>query len=113
MKIIITEEQYNDIIPIKYKRRIVSIINTAEEIIDNGDFFWEDVDFCHSFPSFSGFIVSLVEDTINQYMERGEDYDISEFIYDMVGEEKFIILLLESLGGKIGQFYKGRTQDCR
>jgi hypothetical protein len=55
----------------------------------------------------------LVEDTINQYMERGEDYDISEFIYDMVGEEKFIILLLESLGGKIGQFYKDRTQDCR
>jgi hypothetical protein len=113
MKIIITEEQYNDIIPIKYKRRIASIINTAEEIIDNGDFFWEDVDFCHSFPSFSRFLVSFIGDISNQHMEGGEDYDISEFIYDMVGEEKFIILLLESLGGKIGQFYKDRTQDCR
>jgi hypothetical protein len=113
MKIIITEEQYNDIIPIKYKRRIVSIMNTAEEIIDNGDFFWEDIDFCNSFPSFSGFLMDLIDDTVNQHMERGEDYDISEFIYNMVGVEKFLTLLLESLGGKIGQFYKDRTQDCR
>jgi hypothetical protein len=113
MKIIITEEQYNNIIPIKYKRRIVSIINSAEEIIDNGDFFWEDVDFCHSFPSFSSFLVSFIGDIVSQYMEHGDDYDIYEFIYNMVGEEKFIILLLESLGGKIGQFYRDRTQDCR
>jgi hypothetical protein len=112
MKIIITEEQYNDIIPIKYKRRIVSIMNTAEEIIDNGDFFWEDIDFCHSFPSFSGFLMDLIDDTVNQHMERGEDYDISEFVYNMVGVEKFLTLLLESIGGKIGQFYKDKTQDC-
>jgi len=45
-------------------------------------------------------------------MERGEDYDISEFVYNMVGVEKFLTLLLESIGGKIGQFYKDKTQDC-
>ena len=87
-------------------------MNSAEEIIDNGDFFWEDVDFCHSFPSFSSFLVSFIGDIVSQYMEGDEDYDIYEFIYDMIGEEKFIILLLESIGGKIGEFYKYRTQNC-
>lgn len=88
-------------------------MNTAEHIINTGDDFWWGVDFCDSFPSFSSFLVSFVGDLVNQYMEGGEDYDIYEFIYNIVGYEKFLILLLESLGGKIGQFYKDRTQDCQ
>ena len=87
-------------------------MNTAEEIIDNGDFFWEDIDFCHHFPSFSGFIVSLVEDTINQYMERGEDYDIYEFVYDLLGYDNFVEAMVDHIGDKIKTFYFRKTKDC-
>jgi hypothetical protein len=114
MKIIITEDQYNNIIPIKYKRRIASIIGTAEKIIDNGDFFWEDVDFCAEFDSYDDFIESLVSDMVEQYEYegRGEDYDIYEFVYDLLGYDNFVEAMVDHIGDKIKTFYFRKTKDC-
>ena len=112
MKIIITEEQYKKLIPIKYKRRLATIMNTAEEIIDNGDFFWEGLDFCVEFNSYDDFMENLVSDMVGQYMERGEDYDIYEFVYDILGYDNFVEVMVDHIGDKIKNFYFRKTKDC-
>lgn len=114
MKIIITEDQYNNIIPIKYKRRIASIIGTAEKIIDNGDFFWEDLDFCVEFDSYDDFMENLVSDMVEQYEygDLGEDYDIYEFVYDILGYDNFVEVMVDQIGDKIKNFYFRKTKHC-
>ena len=95
-----------------YKRRLGNIIGTAEKIIDNGDFFWEDLDFCVEFNSYDDFMEDLVSDMVEQYEDRGEDYDIYEFVYDILGYDNFVEVMVDHIGDKIKNFYFRKTKHC-
>ena len=108
MKIIITEEQYNKI---ALRRRLQGIMDEGSYIIDNGDDFYADLNFCYHYPKFKGFIQSMVDDIIHQYNNETE-FGIWEFIHNDIGYETFVNLLMEEHGAKIRSFYNRKTKHC-
>lgn len=108
MKIIITEEQYNKI---SLRRRLQSIMDEGSYIIDNGDDFYGDLNFCLIYPKFKSFIESMVDDIIHQF-DNETEFGIWEFIHNDIGLETFINMLMEEHGAKIRSFYNMKTKDC-
>jgi hypothetical protein len=108
MKIIITEEQYNKI---ALRRRFQSIMDEGSYIVDNGDDFYGDLDFCLIYPKFNSFIESMVDDIIHQF-DNETEFGIWEFIHKDIGLETFINMLMEEHGAKIRSFYNRKTKDC-
>ena len=108
MKIIITEEQYNNL---TLRRRLSEIMYEGLFIIDNGDNFYGDTNFCRHYPTFKVFMESLTNDIIHQYNNMTGD-NIWDFIYEDFGYENFIDLLLDTHGEDIRNFYNRKTKDC-
>jgi hypothetical protein len=77
-----------------------------------GDEFYGNLDFCKYFPTFQKYISNIVGDIIELYdPDYGID-DISDFIYEGVGYETFVKLLMDEHGAKIRSFYNRKTRDC-
>jgi hypothetical protein len=109
MKIIITEEQYDNLY---LRRRLFDIMDEGLFIIDNGDdFYGDDNRFCNRYPTFMSFMEGFIDDVIYQYNNMTGDH-IWEFIYMNIGHEKFINLLLNTHGEEIRNFYNRKTKDC-
>jgi hypothetical protein len=108
MKIIITERQYNKVIVL---RRINEIMHEALLMIRDDGAFYGDVNFCYHYPTFEGFMEDMVEEIIRNY-EYFNNFDISDFIYDEVGFENFINILIDVHGDEIREFYNSKTEDC-
>jgi hypothetical protein len=53
----------------------------------------------------------MVEEIIRNY-EYFNNFDISDFIYDEVGFENFINILIDVHGDEIREFYNSKTEDC-
>lgn len=110
MKIIITENQYRKI---SLLRRLTDIMNVASELIDEGNDFYGGLDFCKKYPTFQKFIKNMVMDIIVDYGSNKFAWDeVSDFIYEEVGYENFVSLLMEEHGAKIRSFYNLKTKDC-
>ena len=109
MKIIITEDQYNKL---SLRRRLGDMLNVASELIDMGDEFYGNLDFCKYFPTFQKYISNIVGDIIELYNPDYGIDDISDFIYEGVGYETFVKLLMDEHGAKIRSFYNRKTRDC-
>ena len=111
MKYIITESQYNKILNLK--RRLTDIMREASLMIDNGDDFYGSVDFCRYFPTLKKYVDDVVYEIINQYEHPIYDIDETEnFIYNYIGYENFVNLLMDMYGEKIENFYNEKTKDC-
>ena len=111
MKIIITEEQSKKLISLQ--RRLADIMREASLMIDNGDDFYGSVDFCHHFPTLKKYVDDVVYEIINQYEHPIYDIDETEnFIYNYIGYENFVNLLMDMYGEKIENFYNEKTKDC-
>ena len=111
MKIIITEEQSNKLISLQ--RRLTDIMREASLMIDNGDDFYGSVDFCRYFPTLKKYVDDVVYEIINQYEHPIYDIDETEnFIYNYIGYENFVNLLMDMYGEKIENFYNEKTKDC-
>ena len=111
MKYIITESQYNKILNLK--RRLTDIMREASLMIDNGDDFYGSVDFCRYFPTLKKYVDDVVYEIINQYEHPIYDIDdIENFIYNHIGYENFVNILMDMYGEKIENFYNKKTQDC-
>ncbi len=111
MKIIITENQYNKFIGLK--RRLTDIMIEASHMVDDADEFYGNLDFCHYFPTLKKYVNDVVYEIIQQY--RHPDYDLDDienFIYNHVGYENFVNILMDMYGEKIENFYNEKTQDC-
>jgi hypothetical protein len=118
MKIIITEEQHKELID-TYKRRMFEIMNEALLMIADDGAFYGGIDFCYHYPTFEGFMEDMVGEIIRQYGYHIQDdkykplkYDVGDFIYDVVGFENFINMLLDAHGDEIREFYDLKTEDC-
>jgi hypothetical protein len=110
MKIIITEDQYNKL---SLRRRLGGMLNIASELIDMGDEFYGNLDFCKYYPTFQKYIKNIVGDIIEHYHSPNYDIDdISDFIYEDIGHETFVKLLMDEHGAKIRSFYNRKTRDC-
>jgi hypothetical protein len=111
MKIIITEDQHKNFINLK--RRLIDIMREASLMIDNGDDFYGSVDFCRYFPTLKKYVDDVVYEIINQYEHPIYDIDETEnFIYNYIGYENFVNLLMDMYGEKIENFYNEKTKDC-
>ena len=111
MKIIITEEQSNKLISLQ--RRLTDIMREASLMIDNGDDFYGSVDFCRYFPTLKKYVDDVVYEIINQYEHPIYDIDETEdFIYNHIGYENFVNILMDMYGEKIENFYNEKTKDC-
>ena len=111
MKIIITEDQSNKLISLQ--RRLTDIMREASLMIDNGDDFYGSVDFCRYFPTLKKYVDDVVYEIINQYEHPIYDIDETEnFIYNYIGYENFVNLLMDMYGEKIENFYNEKTKDC-
>ena len=111
MKIIITEDQHKNFINLK--RRLIDIMREASLMIDNGDDFYGSVDFCRHFPTLKKYVDDVVYEIINQYEHPIYDIDETEnFIYNYIGYENFVNLLMDMYGEKIENFYNEKTKDC-
>ncbi len=111
MKIIITEDQSNKLI--SFRRRIKDIMHEASYMIDDGDEFYGSVDFCHYFPTLKKYVDDVVYEIINQYEHPIYDIDETEnFIYNNIGYENFVNILMDMYGEKIENFYNEKTKDC-
>ena len=111
MKIIITEEQSKKLISLQ--RRLADIMREASLMIDNGDDFYGSVDFCRYFPTLKKYVDDVVYEIINQYEHPIYDIDETEnFIYNYIGYENFVNLLMDMYGEKIENFYNEKTKDC-
>ena len=111
MKIIITEDQSNKLISLQ--RRLTDIMREASLMIDNGDDFYGSVDFCRYFPTLKKYVDDVVYEIINQYEHPIYDIDETEnFIYNYIGYENFVNLLMDMYGKKIENFYNEKTKDC-
>lgn len=109
MKIIITEEQYNNL---SLRRRLSEIMYEGLFIIDNGDeFYGDDTTFCNRYPTFNVFMGGFIDDIIYQYNNMTGDH-IWDFIYEDLGHENFIDLLLDTHGEDIINFYDRKTKNC-
>jgi hypothetical protein len=109
MKIIITEEQFNKI---ALRRRLVGIMNVGSLIIDNGDDFYDNVDFCRVYPTFTRYIQSLVFNIVQQYEHPIYSVnDVADFIDDL-GYKTFVDMLMGEHGNKIKKFYNKKTKNC-
>jgi len=109
MKFIITEEQYDNLY---LRRRLSEIMDEGLFIIDNGDNFYVDgSNFCDRYPTFKVFMEGFIDDTIHQYNNMTGD-DIREFIYEDIGHENFIDMLLDAHGEEIRNFYNRKTKNC-
>lgn len=108
MKIIITEDQYYNLM---LKRRFNDIMYEAYMIVKYGDDFYGDIDFCKIFPTFHSLMVDVVDEVIRHYGDMS-NFDAREFIYDEIGVEKFIKIILDEYGKEYRSFYKKRTKDC-
>jgi hypothetical protein len=47
-----------------------------------------------------------------EYGDLGEDYDIYEFVYDILGYDNFVEVMVDQIGDKIKNFYFRKTKDC-
>lgn len=117
MKIIITEEQFTDLLLSRRRmallRRLTSIMNVASELIDQGDDFYGNLDFCKYYPTFQKYINNLVGDIKEHYYDARFDIDdVSDFIHGDIGYETFVKLLMDEHGAKIRSFYNRKTKDC-
>ena len=111
MKIIITEDQHKNFINLK--RRLIDIMREASLMIDNGDDFYGSVDFCRYFPTLKKYVDDVVYEIINQYEHPIYDIDETEnFIYNYIGYENFVNLLMDMYGEKIENIYNEKTKDC-
>ena len=111
MKIIITEDQHKNFINLK--RRLIDIMREASLMIDNGDDFYGSVDFCRYFPTLKKYVDDVVYEIINQYEHPIYDIDETEnFIYNYIGYENFVNLLMDMYGEKIENLYRRKTKDC-
>jgi hypothetical protein len=111
MKIIITEDQSNKLISLQ--RRLTDIMREASLMIDNGDDFYGSVDFCRYFPTLKKYVDDVVYEIINQYEHPIYDIDETEdFIYNHIGYENFVNILMDMYGEKIENFYNEKTKDC-
>jgi hypothetical protein len=111
MKIIITEDQHKNFINLK--RRLIDIMREASLMIDNGDDFYGSVDFCRYFPTLKKYVDDVVYEIINQYEHPIYDIDETEdFIYNHIGYENFVNILMDMYGEKIENFYNEKTKDC-
>jgi len=111
MKIIITEDQSNKLI--SFRRRLKDIMYEASYMIDDDDEFYGSVDFCHYFPTLKKYVDDVVYEIINQYEHPIYDIDETEnFIYNHVGYENFVNILMDMYGEKIENFYNEKTKDC-
>jgi hypothetical protein len=109
MKIIITEDQYNNL---SLRRRLSEIMHEGLFIIDNGDeFYGDDAAFCNRYPTFKAFMEGFIDDIVYQYNNMTGDH-IWDFIYEDLGHENFIDLLLDTHGEDIINFYNRKTKDC-
>ena len=108
MKIIITENQYNKLI---LRRRLSEIMNEALMMVENGDVFYGDIDFCYHYPKFYTYMEGMVDDIIDQYHNETE-YSVSDFIYNEIGLGNFINMLIDEHGDEIRSFYNMKTKDC-
>jgi hypothetical protein len=117
MKIIITEDQFNNLLVLRrrmsLRRRLADVINVASELIDMADDFYGNLDFCKYYPTFHKFIDSVVRDITEHYYDARFDIDdVSDFIYQDVGYENFVKILMEEHGAKIRSFYNLKTKYC-
>jgi len=111
MKIIITEDQYKKFISLQ--RRITDIIDEVIEMVDLDSNFWGSTDFCYYFPTLKKFVDDLVYEIIQQYRHPIDDIDETEnFIYNHIGYENFVNILMDTHGEKIKNFYNEKTKDC-
>jgi hypothetical protein len=111
MKIIITEDQNNKLI--SFQRRLTDIMYEAAYMIDDADEFYGSVDFCRYFPTLKKYVDDVVYEIINQYDHPIYNIDETEnFIYNHVGYENFVNIMMEEHGDKIIRFYKEKTKDC-
>jgi hypothetical protein len=111
MIIIITEDQSNKLI--SFQRRLKDIMYEASYMIDDADEFYGNLDFCHYFPTLKKYVDDVVYEIINQYNHPIYNIDETEiFIYNHVGYENFINMLMDMYGEKIENFYNMKTKDC-
>jgi hypothetical protein len=110
MKIIITEDQYNKL---SLRRRLVGMLDVASELIDMGDEFYGNLDFCKYYPTFQKYIKNMVNDIIVEYNPNYGVDDIFDFIYKDIGYETFVKLLMDEHGAKIRSFYNRKTKHCQ
>jgi len=108
MKFIITEEQYDNLY---LRRRLSDIMDEGLFLIDNAHNLYRGTDFCEHYPTLKIFMEGFIEDIINQYYNMTGD-DIREFIYDYIGQENFIDMLLDMYGEEIETLYNEITKDC-
>lgn len=109
MKIIITEEQYDNLF---LRRRLFDIMDEGLFIIDNGDnFYGDDTRFCNRYPTLKVFMEGFIDDIIHQYSNM-TGHGIWEFIYEDIGRENFIDILLDTHGEEIENFYNRKIKDC-
>ena len=95
------------------------IMNEALLMIADDGAFYGGIDFCYHYPTFDGFMEDMVEEIIRNYGYHIQDdkykplkYDVGDFIYDVVGFENFINVLLDAHGDEIREFYDLNTKDC-
>ena len=89
------------------------MVNVASELINITDDFYGPLDFCKYYPTFQKFIDSVVRDIIEHYYDaKFEIGDLSDFIYQDVGYENFVKVLMEEHGAKIRSFYNLKTKNC-
>lgn len=109
MKVIITEDQYYNIM---LKRRFNDIMDEAFMIVNNGDNFYGDIDFCFEFPTFYSFMEDVVTEVIRQY-NYISNFEPSEFIHETIGTDNFIDMILDRYNDEFKSFYKKRTKNCK
>jgi hypothetical protein len=111
MKIIITEDQSNKLI--SFRRRIKDIMRVASDMVDDADRFYGNLDFCRYYPTLKKYVDDVVYEIINQYEHPSYDIDETEnFIYNNIGYENFVNILMDMYGEKIENFYNEKTKDC-
>ena len=111
MKIIITEDQHKNFINLK--RRLTDMCNEASQIVDNADSFYGTLDFCRYYPTLKKYVDDLVYEVIQTYENPSYDVDdIENFIYNYIGYENFVNLLMDMYGEKIENLYRRKTKDC-
>lgn len=108
MKFIITEEQYDNLY---LRRRLSEIMDEVLFIIDIADEVYGNIDFCSQYPTFKSYMVNLVDEIIGLYNNM-TGHHIWEFIYEDIGHENFIDMLLDAHGDEIKNLYNERIKDC-
>jgi len=111
MKIIITEDQSNKLIGLQ--RRLKDIMRVASDMVDDADRFYGNLDFCRYYQTLKKYVDDVVYEIIQTYEHPSYDVDdIENFIYNHVGYENFVNILMDMYGEKIETFYNMKTKDC-